>query len=102
MIQIKLYILFESLRLLIILASFCKSKKRAFRGFGRLTLIKRLLRTTPIPLAPSLAIQNAIVTAIEARLSKAELLEKVVEENLNKAEQLKQSILKKAFLGELV
>ncbi|HMY69795.1 MAG TPA: restriction endonuclease subunit S, partial [Leptospiraceae bacterium] len=51
---------------------------------------------------PSLAVQNAIVDAIESRLSKADLLDKAVEDALQKAEQTKQSILKKAFRGELV
>ncbi|HNM03989.1 MAG TPA: restriction endonuclease subunit S, partial [Leptospiraceae bacterium] len=62
----------------------------------------RDIQGIPIPLPPSLAVQNAIVDAIESRLSKADLLDKAVEDALQKAEQTKQSILKKAFRGELV
>ncbi|HNF26420.1 MAG TPA: restriction endonuclease subunit S, partial [Leptospiraceae bacterium] len=62
----------------------------------------RDIQGIPIPLPPSLAVQSAIVDAIESRLSKADLLDKAVEDALQKAEQTKQSILKKAFRGELV
>ena len=59
------------------------------------------LRNFPIPNPPTLEIHNVIVDAIDVRLSKAETSEKVVEENLNNAEKLKQSILTKAFQGGL-
>lgn len=46
--------------------------------------------------------QQAIVTAIETRLSACEAIEKELTHQLANAEQLRQSILKKAFSGELV
>ena len=51
---------------------------------------------------PSLKEQSAIVSAIESRLSVCDKLEAIVNENLAKAQALKQSILKKAFSGQLV
>lgn len=50
----------------------------------------------------SLAEQNIIVEEIEKRLSQCENIEKTIIESLNKAEALKQSILKKAFEGKLL
>ena len=46
--------------------------------------------------------QQKIVEEIEKRFAVADEVEKVVEENIEKAKQLKQSILKKAFEGRLV
>jgi len=46
--------------------------------------------------------QAAIVTEIESRLSVCDKLEAIVDESLAKAEALRQSILKKAFAGQLV
>ena len=46
--------------------------------------------------------QKQIVEEIEKRFAVADEVEKVVEENIEKAKQLKQSILKKAFEGRLV
>lgn len=54
-----------------------------------------------IPLAP-LNQQRRIVSEIERRLSVVDKLEQTINESLEKAEQLKQSILKKAFEGRLV
>ena len=50
----------------------------------------------------SLDEQAAIVDAIESRLSVCDKLEQIVDENLEKAAALRQSILKKAFAGQLV
>jgi type I restriction enzyme S subunit len=50
----------------------------------------------------SLEEQAQIVAEIESRLSVCDKLEQIVDENLSKAEALKQSILKKAFAGQLV
>jgi type I restriction enzyme S subunit len=55
----------------------------------------------PLPL-PSLDEQIAIVEKIERYLSISDELEKVVNQNLKRAEKLRQSILKKAFEGKLV
>ncbi|MCQ2960184.1 MAG: restriction endonuclease subunit S [Bacteroidales bacterium] len=46
--------------------------------------------------------QQRIVQEIETRLSQAELVEASIEQSLQQAEALRQSILKKAFSGELV
>ena len=51
---------------------------------------------------PTLDEQKQIVKEIEKRFEVAAEVERVITENLEKAEQLKQSILKKAFEGRLV
>ena len=51
---------------------------------------------------PPLAEQQRIVAEIESRLSQAEAAEARITESLQKTEALRQSILKKAFGGELV
>jgi len=45
--------------------------------------------------------QDQIVQNIESRLSVCDKIEQTIEDSLNKAEALRQSILKKAFSGEL-
>ncbi|MFA4853711.1 MAG: restriction endonuclease subunit S, partial [Bacteroidales bacterium] len=54
-----------------------------------------------VPLPP-LAEQQQIVTEVERRLSVADEMEKTVETALKQAERLRQSILKRAFEGNLV
>jgi len=54
-----------------------------------------------IPLPP-IDEQEIIVQEIESRLRVADKLEENIKESLQKAEALRQSILKKAFCGELV
>lgn len=51
---------------------------------------------------PTLPEQQHIVEEIEKRFAVADVLEKAVNEGLEKADKLKQSILKKAFEGKLV
>ena len=69
------------------------------------TTIKHLtgqsLKSIEIPLPP-LAEQQRIVNEIESRLSQATASETYIENALQQAEALRQSILKKAFSGELV
>lgn len=55
----------------------------------------------PIPVPP-IEEQLRIVQEIESRLSVADKMEQSIQESLQKAEALRQSILKKAFSGELV
>jgi len=55
----------------------------------------------PFPYA-SLDEQEQVVQEIESRLSNCDQLENAIAENLQKAEALRQSILKKAFEGRLV
>ena len=59
------------------------------------------LKAMAIPLPP-LAEQTRIVAEVERRLSVVEELEVVVSANLQRATRLRQSILQKAFVGELV
>ena len=55
-----------------------------------------------IPLPPTLDEQHAIVREIETRLSICDKMEQSINESLEKAETLRQSILKKAFEGGLL
>lgn len=59
------------------------------------------LRNWPVVVC-SLEEQHQIVEEIESRLSVADKMEQSIQESLLKAEALRQSILKKAFSGELV
>lgn len=59
------------------------------------------IKKIEIPLPP-LAEQQRIVAEIESRLSQAEAAAASIENALQQAEALRQSILKKAFSGELV
>lgn len=69
------------------------------------TTIKHLtgqsLKSIEIPLPP-LAEQQRIVAEIESRLSQASTSSAYIENALQQSEALRQSILKKAFSGELV
>jgi type I restriction enzyme, S subunit len=58
------------------------------------------LKNYKIPLCSMLE-QQAIVSEIETRLSVCDQLEQTIEDSLKKADALRQSILKKAFEGEL-
>ncbi len=61
----------------------------------------RDIKNVPIPLL-SIEEQTQIVQEIETRLPVADMLDQIIEESLQKAEALRQSILKKAFEGRLV
>lgn len=61
----------------------------------------KAITKTEIPLPP-LSEQQRIVAEIESRLSQASATETYIENALQQAEALRQSILKKAFSGELV
>ena len=60
-----------------------------------------IIKNTTLSLPP-LSEQQRIVEEIETRLSQAEAAEARIAEALQKTEALRQSILKKAFSGELV
>ena len=59
------------------------------------------LSAFPVPLPP-LAEQRRIVAEVERRLSVCDKMEATITESLQKAESLRQSILKKAFEGKLL
>ncbi len=63
-------------------------------------LNKTKCNSLPIPIC-AIDEQNAIVQEIESRLSVCDQLEQTIEDSLTKAVALRQSILKKAFSGEL-
>jgi type I restriction enzyme, S subunit len=60
-----------------------------------------IIQELPFPLF-SLQEQNQIIQEIESRLSVCDKVEQSISENLEKAEALRQSILKKAFEGRLL
>lgn len=71
------------------------------RGTAQKGIYLNTLKNLPV-LLPSIEEQKKIVKEIEKRFAVADEVEKVVEDNIEKAKQLKQSILKKAFEGRLV
>lgn len=71
------------------------------RGVTRPGFNTGLLESIFIPVPP-LAEQTRIVAEVERRLSVVEELESVVSANLQRATRLRQSILQRAFTGELV
>ena len=75
--------------------------KRVARGVAVKGVNIGDVRPTPAPLPP-LAEQTRIVTEVERRLSVVEELEAVVSANLQRATRLRQSILQKAFTGQLM
>jgi type I restriction enzyme S subunit len=68
---------------------------------GLYTLSVNKVGDLPVALPP-LAEQTRIVAEVERRLSVVEELESVVTANLQRAVRLRQSILQKAFTGQLV
>jgi type I restriction enzyme S subunit len=61
----------------------------------------KAVKSSTIPL-PSPNEQNQIVQEIESRLSICDKVQEAITQNLQKAEALRQSILKKAFAGNLL
>lgn len=70
-------------------------------GVGRPRLNLREIKSIVLPLPP-LAEQEQIVTEVERRLSVVAELEAAAVANLARAERLRQSILREAFVGRLV
>ncbi len=70
------------------------------QGAAQPNLNTTIIKGINVPLPP-LAEQTRIVAEVERRLSVVEELESVVTANLQRASRLRQSILQKAFTGEL-
>jgi len=70
-------------------------------GTTMMNLNKKIISTLPIPI-PTLKQQHQIVQEIESRLSVCDKVEKDIADSLEKAQALRQSILKKAFDGKLL
>lgn len=64
-------------------------------------LNSKIISQMPLSI-PSLPEQQCIVAEIESRLSVCDKLEESINQSLQQAEALRQSILKKAFEGKLV
>ena len=75
--------------------------RRIGSGNNQQALNKNIIENMSISLC-SLPEQQAIVQEIETRLSVCDKIEQDLKENLEKAEALRQSILKKAFEGKLL
>jgi len=72
-----------------------------FTGTGIKHLTGESLKKIPVPIC-STSEQQAIVSAIESRLSVCDKLEQTIDQTLALSASLRQSILKKAFEGRLV
>ena len=70
-------------------------------GSGQPNVNAKILSQITLPLPP-FPEQQSIVSQVERRLSVADEVEKTVTTELKRAEQLRQSILKKAFSGGLL
>jgi type I restriction enzyme S subunit len=70
------------------------------QGAAQPNLNTDIIANIPIPLC-SRSEKEQIVSEIESRLSVCDQLEKTIADSLKKAEALRQSILRKAFNGEL-
>lgn len=71
------------------------------KGSTRVFLNQTILKSIKLPYV-SIEEQNIIIKEIESRLSVCDKVEQSISEALDKAEALRQSILKKAFEGKLL
>jgi type I restriction enzyme S subunit len=78
-----------------------KQLEEDIHGVGRPRINTTQLKELVIPTC-SLAEQLAVMAVVEAQFSELDVLESDIDANLQKSEALRQSILKKAFAGELV
>ena len=78
-----------------------EATRRIGSGNNQPALNKSRVQEIVLPLPP-LAEQHRIVAEVERRLSVIQQAETAVEASLRRAERLRQSILKRAFCGELV
>ena len=75
--------------------------KQYVKGVGTPTIDKKSVRSLKIIYPKSRKKQQDIVNAVEAHLSVCDSIEQTVDTALQQAEAMRQSILKKAFEGEL-
>jgi type I restriction enzyme S subunit len=75
--------------------------KYIYRGTTIKGVTKKQLLNLNIPLPP-IKEQKQIVREIESRLSVADNLSESIDQSLQQAQSMRQSILKKAFEGKLV
>jgi type I restriction enzyme S subunit len=78
-----------------------KLSKQAKTTAGQTNLTLEICRNIEIPYCPKPE-QQAIVSAIESRLSVGDKLEQIIDQTLALSASLRQSILKRAFEGRLV
>ena len=78
-----------------------KQLESLIHGVGRPRINTTQLKEVVIPVC-SVAEQQVIITEIESRLSEVDQLELTITTSLQQSEVLRQSILKKAFSGQLV
>lgn len=78
-----------------------KRAEAAAHGIGRLRVNLNEIKQLPVPLAPPLE-QRQIVAIIKDFFHQADAIEAAVEVARRRAEKLEQSILARAFRGELV
>lgn len=78
-----------------------KRAEAAAHGIGRLRVNLNEIKQLPVPLAPPLE-QRQIVAIIKDFFRQADAIEAAVEAARRQAEKLEQSILARAFRGELV
>lgn len=71
------------------------------RAAGQDGIRKELLDKYPVPLPKSLKTQQAIVYKLDSLSTETKKLEAIYQEKINHLEELKKSILQKAFSGEL-
>jgi len=71
------------------------------QGQTRPEINGKIIKQIAVPV-PHLAEQRRIVTEVEHRISHCDTMEETITESLQKAESLRQSILKKAFEGKLL
>jgi type I restriction enzyme S subunit len=88
-----------------LLAYYIRLNKNFYERISTSTTIQYINKdkcnSLPFPLS-SLSEQTQIVQEIERRLSVCDKMEQSIKESLEKAEALRQSILKKAFEGKLL
>ena len=75
--------------------------EKYFTGTGIKHLTGQSLLKVPVPII-SISKQNTVVLKIESQLSVCNQIEKMIEQSLQQAEAMRQSILKQAFEGRLV